>query len=270
MNLNAVAVGTVRLQAIAISKSTNNTRTCNVSLHHVLYVPDMLQHGATVTRLLSQRASHRARNNNGSVFIDAAHFLVIDMGEFYLPLDQTIHPNLITLHSKIQHTQETAEIALTTIASSRPLPRRLWHQRLGHISNDRLSKIEKLSKGIARKGPTTVPTPLYQSCAITKLVRLGNGNNTTRRDYLPFEKVGVDIWSHITPSMRRFLHIIGFTCYRTRYLVLYMMHTKDESVTKVETFLKWTMSQNRIVKFMRCDSDPIFTGSQCTSITKSY
>ena len=53
MNLNAVAVGTIQLQATTISKSTNNTRTCNISLHHVLYVPDMLQHGATVTRLLS-------------------------------------------------------------------------------------------------------------------------------------------------------------------------------------------------------------------------
>ena len=48
------------------------------------------------------------------------------------------------------------------------------------------------------------------------------------------------------------------------------MHTKDESVAKVETFLKWIMSQNRIVKFMRCDSDPIFKGSQYTPVTKSY
>ena len=101
-------------------------------------------------------------------------------------------------------------------------------------------------------------------------MRFASGNGTTRRDYLPFEKVGVDIWSHNTPSVRRFLHIIGFTCYRTGYLVLYLMHTKDESVTRVETFLKLIMSQNRIVEFMRCDSDPIFKGSQYTYVTDSY
>ena len=87
MNLNAVAIGAVCVQVAAISKTTHNTRTCTIGLHHVLYVPDMLQHGATVTRLLSERASHRAHNTNGPVFIDAANFSVVDMGEFYFPLD---------------------------------------------------------------------------------------------------------------------------------------------------------------------------------------
>ena len=137
MNLNAVAIGTVHIHVTAISKQTHSARPCAINLHHVLYVPDMLQHGTTVTRLLSQRASHRAHNDNGPIFIDAAKFFVIDMGEFYLPLDQLAHPNLITPHSKIQHTHEPAEIALTVIASHRALPRQLWHQRLGHISTDK-------------------------------------------------------------------------------------------------------------------------------------
>jgi hypothetical protein len=231
MNLNAVAIGTVRLQVPAVSKTTQRSRTCTISLNNVLYVPDMLQQGATVTRLLSQRASHKAHNATGPVFIDAAKFSVVDMGTFYLPLDQTAHPNLITLHSKVQHTDEPAEIALTAVASHRALPRPLWHQRLGHISTDRLTRTMHMSKGITLKAATAAATHC-QSCAITKSVRFASGNGTTRRDYLPFEKIGVDIWSHSTPSVRRFLHIIGFTCYRTGYLVLYLMHTKDESVTK--------------------------------------
>ena len=88
MNLNAVAIGTVRMQVTAISKTTHNARPCTISLHHVLYVLGMLQHGATMTRLLSQRASYRAHNTSGPVFIDATKFSIVDMGEFYLPLDQ--------------------------------------------------------------------------------------------------------------------------------------------------------------------------------------
>ena len=102
MNLNATAIGTVRLQVTAITKATHRPRTCTISLNHVLYVPDMLQSNATVTRLLSQRASHRAQRTVGPVFIDAAQFSVVDMGTFYLPLDPTAHPNLITLHSRVE------------------------------------------------------------------------------------------------------------------------------------------------------------------------
>ena len=101
-------------------------------------------------------------------------------------------------------------------------------------------------------------------------MRFASGNKTTNRDYLPFEKVGVDIWSHNTPSVRRFLHLIGFTCYRASYLVLYLMHTKDEAVHKADQFLRWTMSQNRHVHFMRCDSDPIFKGEAYAAVAADY
>ena len=72
----------------------------------MLFVPDMLQRGATVTRLLSQRASHRSHGTANPVFIDAAQFSVIDMGDFYIPLDQAAHPNLVTLHSFVNSARE--------------------------------------------------------------------------------------------------------------------------------------------------------------------
>ena len=149
---------------------------------------------------------------------------------------------------------------MTAIMSTRPLSRRLCHRRLGHISQDRLTKMQQLTNGIRLTCASDSILSHCPSCAITKSVRFASGNKTTSRDYLPFEKVGVDIWSHSTPSIRRFLHLIGFTCYRTGYLVLYLMHTKDESVQKADMFLRWTMSQNRHVHFMRCDPDPIFKG----------
>ena len=160
------------------------------------------------------------------------------MGNFYIPLDQSAHPNLITLHTKVRHDDDPTELALTAVAITRPLSRRLWHRRLGHISHDRLSKLQKLTSGIHLSGPLEGILSHCPSCAITKSVRFASGNKTTSRDYLPFEKVGVDIWSHSTPSIRGFLHLIGFTCYRTGYLVLYLMHTKDQSVSKADLFLR--------------------------------
>ena len=102
--------------------------------------------------------------------------------------------------------------------------------------------MQQLTAGIRLTSPLEGILSHCPSCAVTKPALFASGNKTTSRDYLPFEKVGVVIWSHITLSVRRFLHLIGFTCYRTGYLVLYLMHTKDESVSKADLFLRWTMS----------------------------
>ena len=118
--------------------------------------------------------------------------------------------------------------------------------------------MEKITTGICLKRPTS-PTPC-DSCAVTKSVRLLSGNSTTDRDFLPFEKVGCDIWSHSTPSIRGFYHLLGFTCYRTGHLNVYLMKTKDQSAAMLEEYLRWLFAQNRKVVYMRCDSDPIFKG----------
>ena len=88
MNLDAVAIATIQLRTVDISKADQLVRLCSIKLQHVMYVPEMLQHGATMTRMLSQRASHRAHASSNPVFIDAAQFSVIYMGNFYIPLDQ--------------------------------------------------------------------------------------------------------------------------------------------------------------------------------------
>ena len=72
-----------------------------------------------------------------------------------------------------------------------------------------------------------------------KSVRIASGNQSTNRDFLPFEKVGCDIWSHSTVSIRGFHHVIGFTCYKTGYLNLYLMRTKDQSTEMLEHYLRW-------------------------------
>ena len=72
-------------------------QTTTVTLHNVLHVPDLLKKGNHVTRLMSQRAAHKTHNQYRPVFIDAADFSVIDVGHFYIPMDQHVQHNLLTL-----------------------------------------------------------------------------------------------------------------------------------------------------------------------------
>lgn len=49
-------------------------------------------------------------------------------------------------------------------------------------------------------------TAPYEACAITTSGRHPSGNNTTSRDFEPLEKVGCDIWSNSTLSLRDLSH----------------------------------------------------------------
>ena len=110
INMHAIAIGTIHIRTIAISKADQSARQCNIKLQHVVHVPEMRQRGATVTRLLSQRASHRAQGPRNPVFIDASKYSVIDIGDYYIPLDQSAHPNLITLHTLIHHADDPQKL----------------------------------------------------------------------------------------------------------------------------------------------------------------
>jgi hypothetical protein len=241
MNLLAVAIGTVKMETLCIRKSYNAMQTTTVTLHNVLHVPDLLKKGNHVTRLMSQRAAHKTHNQYRPVFIDAADFSVIDVGHFYIPMDQYVHHNLLTLHTKIHSTNIPTELAFMAISSTQTATRALWHKRLGHISPARLNKMTTSATGIKFKERTTV-NEHCESCALTKSVRIASGNKTTNKNFLPFEKVGCDIWSHSTISVRGYYHILGFTCYTTGYLTFYLMKTKDEFTELLNRYAEWIMN----------------------------
>ena len=48
------------------------------------------------------------------------------------------------------------------------------------------------------------------------------------------------------------------------------MKTKDQSPEVLEQYLKWIIGQNRTVRFMRCDSDPVFKGEEFDEVAKSF
>ncbi len=225
MNLFAVATGTVKMETLCIRKSDNAVQLTTITLHNVLHVPDLLKKGNHVTRLMSQRAAHKTHNQYLPVLIDAADFSVIGVGHFYIPMDQHIQHNLLTLHTKICSANIPTELAFTTISNVQTTTRALWHKRLGHISSARLNKMMTSATGIRFKERTTV-NEHCESCALTKSVRIASANKTTNKNFLPFEKVGCDIWSHSTISVRGYYHILGFTCYTTGYLTFYLMKLK--------------------------------------------
>lgn len=78
---------------------------------------------------------------------------------------------------------------------------------------------------------------------------------------MPFERVGCDIWCHSTASIRGFYYVIGITCYKTSYTLVYLMKTKDEAPLMIDKYPRWVTNSNYRVNDIRCDSaDPVFKG----------
>ena len=176
----------------------------------------------------------------------------LEFDYFKVLLDSHSNRNLFTMKTKSMRLDD--DISLFTIATQ-PIPRELLHRRLGHISEGGMEKLSMHVHGTAMKKQ---PMRFCETCALTTSVRTAIGNKEISRSYLPFEKVGCDIWSHSTISVRGFYYVIGFTCYRTSYTAVYLMKTKDEETIMADKFLRWVISSNHKVKQMRCDSDPIF------------
>lgn len=121
MNLLAVATRTIKMHTLSMRKSDNSPQITTITLHNVLYIPDLLKKGEHVTRLMSQRVAHKTHIKHRQIFIDAANFSIIEVGDSYIPMDQHTHHNLLTIHTRIHPADIPTELAFTTI-SRQPEP----------------------------------------------------------------------------------------------------------------------------------------------------
>lgn len=108
MNLYAIGSGTVKVAVPTKTTSAPHPGECTMTLHNVLYVPDLIKNGAKVTRLLSQLAAHTLENGTKPIFVSSADSSVIHFGEYFIELDLHIHRNLLTMRSMIIHGNQPA------------------------------------------------------------------------------------------------------------------------------------------------------------------
>jgi hypothetical protein len=247
MNMNAIGTGTIRFQV----ETTSGQQV--MTIPNVLYVPDMIDSPTKVTRLYSHRGEHDT-SYGYPTFTYTKNDAWLEFDDFRINLNLHTNRNLCTMHTSILPSND--ESGLITVAS-RPIPRELLHRRLGHISEGGMERLMRHVSGISMKHQ---PLKFCETCAITKSVRLPSGNWPTSRDFAPFEKVGCDIWCSSTASVRGFNYVLGITCYKTSYTVVYLMKTKDEAPSMADKYLRWVTSNNYKVKDMRCDSDAVFRG----------
>ena len=77
----------MKISVLVKTSPTAHPTECVITLHNVLHVPDLMDNGAKVTRLLSQRAAHTLDNGTKPVFISSAESSIMHFGSSYVQLD---------------------------------------------------------------------------------------------------------------------------------------------------------------------------------------
>ena len=171
---------------------------------------------------------------------------------------------LITLHNgtKIRGGVYGGVYMFTTVQPQRALMAthderaidlwRLWHERTGHPSLERQSKLMKFIKGVDSTPP---PGFICTSCIKSKNVKKQNKGPATRATKL-LELIHSDVCGPFpipTPSGYRY-YVIFIDDY-SRNLVLYLLRQKSEVFEKFKEYVAWVQCIHQPLKIQRLRSD---------------
>ena len=212
--VQAVGIGTVQLKVCV------NGESKEAVLKNVLYVPAL---GANLfsVRVLTQKDCNVNFSGN---FCE-----IVNKGGVILAKG--------TLHGKLYKLDcETSGSHCANRADEKVNEIDLWHQRLGHISEQNLKKVSQKEMIGGMKLPKTQTQSFCESCAVGKATKRKFETSkirTTRK----LELVHSDVCGPITPnSLSGNRYFITFTDDYSRCTAVYFMKHKSEALEKFKEF----------------------------------
>ncbi|KFD65016.1 LOW QUALITY PROTEIN: hypothetical protein M514_22733 [Trichuris suis] len=230
----AVGVGTIDVEMY-------NGKTWNLStLNDVLYVPDF---GPSCLFSLGAAAARGYK-----ITIEGEKVCLTKGGK--IDLVGYKDGDLYTL--LIRRSSQSLQSAMSAVAGGNSLE--LWHQRLGHISIDKIKAMSKqnLVNGLQITGEQKF---FCEGCIFGSMSRNPHREVTERRDCLPGEILHTDVCGpFIQPSIGGSLYFVCFKDESSGYRKVYFMKRKDE----VLKYLKLVITEvkretGRAVKCLRSD-----------------
>lgn len=140
----------------------------------------------------------------------------------------------------------------------------IWHRRLGHLNIPDIRKLAKVAEGIQINHDDAT---FCSGCILGKLTRRKFPKKATRRASRPLELVHSDVGVVNTLSLGGHRYYVVFVDDHTRRTFLYLMKTKDEVITHLDTFVRLAERQTgRKLQKIRSDRG----GEYCSEAMKKY
>ena len=247
---NALGKGNVTAK---MTTTTGSTKT--VTIKDVLYVPD-LQEKSNVPRCRLLSLSKLQENSQASLHFTPEGSCIHIHGKFSIPINKPADQNLYYVQTTISNKPHDTKLVLPTINDYN-----LWHERLGHFGPkciQRTGELTNLKIGNPHDGH------FCDSCARHKASVAAKSRQLQDKPAVPFEKVGVDIWTPNCASVHMFKYVIGFVDYHSSYVFLYLMKNKSDSYKGLTAFLKFCGQHRLTPKTFRLDNDTTFKADKFT------
>ena len=221
-------------------KGVGNIKFEKIKLKEVMYVPELS------TNLLSVNAITK----NGGEVLFAQKGVTIKYKTKIVLKGQKLQNGLI----QVKLVRENKNKSFMTRSSSNKAE--MWHRKLGHISNEQLKKLMRLSIGVSLTAEDLEQVEkVCKICQEAKQTRTKFGDMRTRANR-PLQLIHTDVCGPITPSTwdgkRYFITFLDdYTHHTITYLIKNKYEVPDimmEHVKLIET--KWNMKVEKI----KCDN----------------
>ncbi|PKU62451.1 Retrovirus-related Pol polyprotein from transposon TNT 1-94 [Dendrobium catenatum] len=220
-------------------------------LRKILHVPSLAQNLLSVSKLTA--------DNPISIKFDANGFVIKDIQDRRPLLRGNLHEGLY----KIPKPQAATPTALH--ASN--ITGNVWHDRLGHPHWQIFSILSRHIPDIK----TNFNTLPCISCSVAKSHKIAF-NRTISTSKFPFELIHTDIWGPAPiPSLDGFRYYALFTDDYSRFTWIYLMHTKQETFSKLKIIYKLIKTQfNTKLKALRSNGGGEFLSTEFTSFLLTH
>ena len=145
------------------------------------------------------------------------------------------------------------------------LPIELWHQRMGHVNWEAIKRVRSEDNPLngIRLDSSEPPKRACEGCLAGKAKRKAFKTSTSDRIYDPLEIIHADLQGPMAVNaIGGYRYSCVFTCGGTRYVWVYYLKSKDQTLHTFKTFVTWIekLTGHSIRKF-RSDRGGEFTST---------
>ena len=194
----------------------------NFILHNVLCVPSFKLNLVSIAKLTQTTLCHVTFTNNMCLVQDKCSGKTIGMG---------------TEKAGLYYLTISKKAECFSISNTTPTNPHLWHQRLGHLSNNSL---RELSLSI------NIPFCSISDCSICPLAKQTRNPFplSSIKTKAPFELIHVDIWgSYHIPALNGARYFLTIVDDYSRCTWVYLLNTKSDTHTFLTTFINLVETQ---------------------------
>ena len=225
--------------------STGSTCFGSLNLNNVLVTPKLIKNLISVRQFTT--------DNSVSVEFDPFGLSVKDLTSRNEIVRCNSSGPLYPLHLPASAPRFTALLA---DASS------LWHQRLGHLGHEALSRLASASAISCNKNTSS---PICHACQLGRHVRLPFGTSQSRALKI-FDLIHCDLWTSPVPSVSGYKYYLVILDDYSHYLWTFPLRLKSDTFATISHFFSYVATQfGTTIKCVQSDNGREFDNSSARS-----